>query len=370
MRAFHVRLRRAKTILSFWQGGQLVFKNYLTRVTISADPMVSQLLDFFSTWHTPGDLASQMLEYTNESTHAAVRQLLKYTFLVEEGTREAELDDLIASEWAGWLPLAGCFHFGTKDVPYCKSAADIERVLKRLKTESPQPLFSKSYPDVKTLSLPRPTEHQREFFRILTTRRTHRRFSSAKLSCTLVSELLYYTWGITGFLHSRLLGQLPLKTSPSAGARHPIEVYLVSIRVKGLRSGIYHYAAHRHHLEQLRVGKMEDRAALYCADQSWVKNAAALFLMTAMFPRVMWKYRSARAYRTVLLDAGHLCQTFCLTATSLGLAPFCTMAFRDTLIEKDLAVDGIGESVLYVAGVGVPCEDNSFKLRSRFSASL
>ena len=54
----------------------------------------------------------------------------------------------------------------------------------------------------------------------------------------------------------------------------------------------------------------------------------------------------------VLLDAGHLCQTFCLVATWLGLAPFCTAALKDTVIETDLGIDGIGESILYIAGVG------------------
>jgi SagB-type dehydrogenase family enzyme len=76
--------------------------------------------------------------------------------------------------------------------------------------------------------------------------------------------------------------------------------------------------------------------------------------MTAVFQRSMWKYRHARAYRVVLLDAGHLCQTFCLVATWLGLAPFCTAALKDTLIESHLGIDGISESVLYAAGVGRP----------------
>jgi Nitroreductase family len=57
-------------------------------------------------------------------------------------------------------------------------------------------------------------------------------------------------------------------------------------------------------------------------------------------------------YRVVLLDAGHLCQTFCLTATRLGLARFSTAALKDSLIENDLGLDGISESVLYIAGVG------------------
>ena len=73
------------------------------------------------------------------------------------------------------------------------------------------------------------------------------------------------------------------------------------------------------------------------------------------------------AYRVVLLDVGHLCQTFCLVATWLGVAPFCTAALKDTLIEEDLGIDGIRESVLYIAGVGLPA--TSVRARQRFSRS-
>jgi SagB-type dehydrogenase family enzyme len=76
-------------------------------------------------------------------------------------------------------------------------------------------------------------------------------------------------------------------------------------------------------------------------------------VMTAVFARTQWKYPASRAYRAVLLDAGHLGQTFCLVATWLGLAPFCTMALADSRIERDLGIDGVTESVLYAAGVGV-----------------
>ncbi|MGH9793102.1 MAG: nitroreductase family protein, partial [Candidatus Acidiferrales bacterium] len=64
-----------------------------------------------------------------------------------------------------------------------------------------------------------------------------------------------------------------------------------------------------------------------------------------------------RAYRVVLADAGHLCQTFYLVATWLGLAPFATMALADSQIERALGVDGVKEVALYAAGVGVPPRD-------------
>jgi hypothetical protein len=52
------------------------------------------------------------------------------------------------------------------------------------------------------------------------------------------------------------------------------------------------------------------------------------------------------------LDAGHLCQTFCLVATALDLAPFCSMALADSAVERDAGVDGVAEIALYAAGVG------------------
>ena len=87
--------------------------------------------------------------------------------------------------------------------------------------------------------------------------------------------------------------------------------------------------------------------------------------MTAVFPHAMWKYHRPRAYRVVLLDAGHLGQTFCLVATWLGLAPFCTAALKDSFIERDLQIDGVRESILYVLGVGLPGERKAVNQTSR-----
>jgi nitroreductase len=75
----------------------------------------------------------------------------------------------------------------------------------------------------------------------------------------------------------------------------------------------------------------------------------------------MWRYRHSRAYRVILLEAGHFCQTFCLVATWLGLAPFCTAALDDEKIEADLGLNA-HESVLYAAGVGTLRANKKSKL--------
>jgi SagB-type dehydrogenase family enzyme len=92
----------------------------------------------------------------------------------------------------------------------------------------------------------------------------------------------------------------------------------------------------------------------YLPEQDWYEDAAALVFFVASFERIRWRYAYARAYRAAFIEAGHLCQTFCLTATWRGLAPFCSMALADSTIERDLDLDGISESVLYTAGVGIP----------------
>ena len=90
----------------------------------------------------------------------------------------------------------------------------------------------------------------------------------------------------------------------------------------------------------------------YLAGQECYADTPAVFVMTAVFERMQWRYSFPRAYRVVLLDAGHLCQTFCLVATWLGLAPFCTGRFADSFVEQQLRVDGVTESFVYGGGVG------------------
>jgi SagB-type dehydrogenase family enzyme len=122
-------------------------------------------------------------------------------------------------------------------------------------------------------------------------------------------------------------------------------------RVEATPPGLYYYDPEKHRLERLSRGGAS-RIRSYLPGQPWYREASVLVLMTAVFARTQWLYPNPRSYRAVLLEAGHLCQTFCLAATWLGLAPFETAALADSLIEKDLGIDGVRESVLYAAGVG------------------
>ena len=368
MRKRKVLFRRAQCLLVYWRDGRLCFFNFANRLTTSGKPITCEVLSFFDTWRTSEEAITRFADYNSPSVRSTVSELANRGLLLQKDSPEAEHDDQIAHAWSGWLPEAS-FHFSTKDTPYVdRSTWPLDRVKPFLPKE-PQPDIFKTIKGANNVSLPlQSTFGQSEFVRILRVRKTNRRFSKTKISLQSVSELLALVWGVTGYRNSPRFGKSVRKTSPSGGARHPGEVYLMALRVKGLRAGLYHYQPATHSLETISTNASRERAWLYCAQQHYIKRAAALFLMTAVFPRTMWKYGFPRAYRVVLLDAGHLCQTFCLAATWLGLAPFCTAALKDTLIENDLRIDGIRESVLYVAGVGLPAI--SVRARQRFSRSV
>ena len=335
-----------------WRDGRPAFENYLTRRFFSSDPLAVSILTFFDDWRREGDLVLAMSEYSASSVRRAVAQLVQHTFLLREGSPEAKQDESLTRTWKTWLPQAG-FHFATKDTPFIPQK-DWPDVARGFLAESAPPPFAKRYPRRVRRRLPKPAATRDAFTRALLGRKTNRDFSGEPIPLETISTLLYYTWGVTGQVMSPTFGPLPHKTSPSGGARHPGEVYLVALDVEGLARGIYYYNGHTHTLSQVRRGNFRRRLLAYSVGQTHVPKAAAVFLMTAFFPRSMWKYRSPRAYRVVTLDAGHLGQTFCLVASWLGLAPFTTAALHDTAIENALGVDGISESVLYLAGVGMP----------------
>ncbi len=364
MRQRRIRLRRARCLFVYWRDGRLFFHNFAKRLTVSGKPITCEVLGFFDRWRTSQEAITHFANYRQRSVRSALAQLVEHGLLLSKDSPEVTRDIRIAKEWSAWLP-EGSFHFCTKDAVYVdRSNWSFDR-LKSVLPKTPQPKIFKIIKGAKKISLPQRAFPDCEFIRVLMARKTHRRFSKQQLPLETVSQLLSLVWGVNGYLYSPRFGKLLQKTSPSGGARHPGEVYLMALRVKGLRGGLYHYHPARHCLETISTSATRTKAWLYCARQDYAKKAAALFLMTAVFRRTMWKYHHARAYRVVLLDAGHLCQTFCLVATWLGLAPFCTAALKDTLIENDLGIDGIRESVLYVAGVGVPA--TSVRARRQFS---
>ena len=349
-----LQFRRARHIVLYWRERRLVAHNYATGRRVQATASLCGLLEQCTEWQTADEIAAA-LHLPARALTPLIRRLVARSLLERSDRREDSRTRAMAT-FDRWNPEAGFFHAATKDVRFWppREAARQARAQAR-RVPMPEPV--KRYRGVQAIDLLRPA--QGTFSDVLLTRRTWRRFSSKALTLQDLSTLLGLSAGVQQWVRSSP-SDLPLKTSPSGGARHPIECYVVARSVRGLRAGVYHYEADRHVLERVRGPVTLRRVASYYPTSGYFAKAPAHVFLTAVFARQLWRYPYSRAYRAALAEAGHVCQTFCLTATWLGLAPFCLMGLADSRIEHDLGIDGITESVLYAAGVGYPPAGSSW----------
>ncbi len=164
-------------------------------------------------------------------------------------------------------------------------------------------------------------------------------------------KLSYLLWASTGI--QRIEDGYEFRTVPSAGALYPIETYVVVNNVRKLQAGVYHYSVRNHQLEQIKQGEFHGAIAAAALGQGMCAIAAAVFVWSAVFERCKWKY-GQRAYRYIYLDAGHIAENLSLAAVSLNLGSCEIGALYDNHVNAIVGIDGIEESVLCMAVVGIP----------------
>jgi len=196
-------------------------------------------------------------------------------------------------------------------------------------------------------------------YELLEQRRTVREFAVDEPATEReLAIVLYEVFGAHAYVRVAENVVLLGKTSPSGGARHALEIYPLLLNVEGFDPGIYHYDVQQHGcvlLQALKRDEARDLASEFASGQSWVRDAAAVFVVAARFYRSFWKYRRhSRIFMSLFADAGHLSQTMYLVCTDLGLGPFFTAAINGRNIEDTLGFDGVRMGALAVCGFGRP----------------
>ncbi len=198
-----------------------------------------------------------------------------------------------------------------------------------------------------SIPLPAPrTENGPSMWSVFRDRRSSRAYSEEPLSLEALSQLLWSTHGVTA---SR--GEHEFRTTPSAGACYPIDVYVVANNVVGLDEGLYRYLVGSHELVLMRAGAVGVEVTKAALGQRMCESAAATFVWTAVVPRTTGRY-GERGHRYLFLDAGHVGQNLYLAATALGLGVCCIAAFDDDAMNRVVEVDGTIETVVYAAVAG------------------
>ncbi len=227
------------------------------------------------------------------------------------------------------------------------SALDREELGKGRRPEITRAEPFKTYPEAEQIPLPTNWDKEAKgLWQSLQERRSRRRFNPTGLGLATIARLLWASQGITG-----QAGRYFFRTAPSGGALYPIETYLAVNRGSEIPPGLYHFKVGEFSLERLQSGNLGPALARAAVNQQLLAEAAAVFIWSAIPRRTMSKY-GERGVRYLLLDAGHIGQSLLLAAESLGLAACPVAAFFDAEINELLGLDGVEESVLYLAAVG------------------
>lgn len=170
----------------------------------------------------------------------------------------------------------------------------------------------------------------------ISSRRSRRDFLPKPLTLEQIGQLVWSAQGQESGGRYR--------TSPSAGATYPLELFIVTA------DGMYHYLTDRHILRQL--ADIDLRAVLCSAawGQEFIRIAPLTLIFAAEFSRTTDNY-GRRGVRYVYMEAGHAAQNIHLQAESLGLGSVAVGAFDDISVGKALSLPENFEPI-YMVTIG------------------
>jgi SagB-type dehydrogenase family enzyme len=220
---------------------------------------------------------------------------------------------------------------------------DIRRVVSR-----PFPKYD-GYPCIK---LPYDTSQETGVFeRIVLERRSERKFSGEPISLPVLAKILCLGDGISKEMPQSDGTNWLMRTAPSGGALFPIDLYCIALKVDGIDPGLYYFHTLQNNLIQLNQFEYTQKLLESTYLDESLNKAAAFIFMSAVMPRIKFKY-GERAYRFTLLEAGHIAQNLLLATHAMGLGGLPVGGFIDDKINDILQLDGCDEIALYGVLIG------------------
>ncbi len=214
------------------------------------------------------------------------------------------------------------------------------------------PPLEKEVPEgVEVIKLPDPSkdlEKKNSLFDLVNSRASRRKFTGEKITLEELSYLLFVTYGV----RDKRIPFRVLKTAPSAGNRHSIEITLIVLDVEDLKPGIYRYTPMDHSIYKISSAEnLIEKLNKGVRKQRFVINSAVVFLLSTIPYRTEWRYKEA-SHKVIALDAGHIGENLYLACEALGLGTCAIGAYDQDLIDELIEVDGEEEFTIYVFPVG------------------
>lgn len=320
------------------------------------DRTLLAVLREFTSWTGDAEAVERLAErlgFDADDVAALVDQLHDRGFLVAAGDPAVELHEE-GQRWVddGWRDALE-FYYSLYDHPYWEHEevmAHMAEVQLTPESLARMPSKYKTYDAAETVDLPAVDGGDLPDARAVLGS-GGRAGGADPLSRESLARVLYYAFGETYTGDDRNL----FRTSPSGGARHPTEAYLVVVDPDVVPAGVYHYSVADHALERLD-GELPEPLASTLAETAvdlGFRPQCVVFL-TAVVERVMWRYQNPRAFRVAWHDAGHLVETLRLVCDASGLRTRYLDALPDSEVVDALGVDPVAEPFFDGVAVGPP----------------
>ena len=349
-----MRIKVPQTIVTFPSGSEIVVYNYLTKDAITCAPADTYWLTVAPNWTSIEDIVAAHPHIEPQSLQQQIKALVELGILLEEGSQNAMEEANYGQSWELGRA-AGFFHFAVMDNEYASLSESVSRQKSRAVADPSPDLFWRN--SDKAIPLPKCNRVESQpLFDVMLKRRTNRNARPDSISLLQLSECLYAGLGVTGFVKTET-GLLPLKMTPSGGARNPFEAFVWARNVHGISPGVYHYSALDHSLEKLETGTNQSPMDLL-KGQEWADNMPAIIFLVAALRRTTWKYNDPNAYRVVLIEAGHIAQNMMLACANNSLTACPTAALSHRQVSTLLGLGDITQTPVYALLVGQPGEDS------------
>lgn len=174
---------------------------------------------------------------------------------------------------------------------------------------------------------------------VLAARRSVRQFNPTPLTAKQIGQLCWAAQGVTE-------PNRGLRTAPSAMAKYPLELYVVTAE------GVRHYVPATHSLASRVEGDALAELRSSAGRQRAIAQAPAVFVFAAV-PSRMGGRSPQRAQRWIDLEVGHAAQNLLLEAVALDLGAVPVGGFDEAAVAKLIQLPE-GQQVCYLVPVGEP----------------
>lgn len=161
--------------------------------------------------------------------------------------------------------------------------------------------------------------------KVLKERRSVRAYKDTPLTEKNVSQLLWAGQGISEESSKK-------RTSPSARAKYPIELYLVVFNVEGIEKGVYKYAPDGHSIVKMFDADKTDAIAKAVGQGSFAKCPAG-FIIAGNYLKMSEK-PDETSKRFVHTEVGHVSQNIALQGVALKIGSVVLGGFQQDLLSE------------------------------------